>query len=710
MNTHRFFLSLLAAAVLALAVRAGTPTEDLAQQVTIRRTAYGVPHILAENERAAGFGMGFVQAEDHALNIMRSVLSARGEQAKWFGTKKDIEEDLRSRQFRVYARAVETYHLLDADWREMIEGFAEGFNYWVELHRPALPEWVGPINGHDVAAHGQAGVMRFAFDRSNIVEKFIKKFEGGGEAVVEPEAEGSNMWAFAPRKTKSGKAILMGNPHQPWSPVATYYEAHVTIPGKYNVYGTTFVGRPVITAGFNDHLGWSHTVNYPDLEEIYALDVDPDHADHYLFDGGSVPLTKEDVTIQIKTEGGLVDGGRTFWHTPLGPVVYRTAGTVYVLKSACYEEYRSYGQWYRMGLAKDLDEFMDALRMLAIPMFNVCYADKSGNIFYLWNGTVPNIPLAAQTDSAVHVSTSDQIWTKFHALDELPQVLNPEAGYVFNSNSPPYLTVLEEPMDPAAFPPHFGKDALSLRSQLSLDLVHSADMFSLEDIVKLKFDMRALLAYRVKDDLIAAVLQAETNSEVLAAAQLLKDWDNRVSTDSRGSVLFKTWWGLYSKDHTDAENFATQWSRAEATRSPCGLADTARAVEAFKQSIASLKEKYGSYDVLWGAIHRVRFGSVDVPVGGDGNPLGCFRIIDYREDDDGIFIANGGDSSIFAVEFGEIPRAYSVVAYSQSEVESAPHYNDQAALFADNQMKRVAFTEADIEQQFAAKYHPGETN
>ena len=465
----------------------------------------------------------------------------------------------------------------------------------------------------------------------------------------------------------------------------------------------------MITAGFNNNLGWSHTVNYPDLEEIYALDADPDRADHYLFDGGSVPLTKEDVTIQIKTEGGLVDGIRTFWHSPLGPVVHRTADTIYVLKSACYEEYRSYGEWYRMGLAKNLDEFMDALRMLAIPMFNVCYADKSGNIFYLWNGSVPNIPHAAQTDSAVHVSKSDQIWTKFHALDELPQVLNPAAGYVFNSNSPPYLTVLEEPMDPSGFPPHFGKDALSLRSQLSLDLVHSADMFSLEEVVALKFDMRALLAFRVKDDLIAAVVESETNAEALAAAQLLKNWNNRVSADSRGSVLFKTWWGLYSKDHTDAENFATQWSRAEATSSPRGLADTARAVDAFKRAISLLKEKYGSYDVLWGAIHRVRFGSVDVPVGGDGNALGCFRIIEYREDEDGIFIANGGDGAIFAVEFGEIPRAYSVVAYSQSEVESAPHYNDQAALFAENQMKRVAFTEADIEQQLVAKYHPGET-
>ena len=84
---------------------------------------------------------------------------------------------------------------------------------------------------------------------------------------------GSNMWAFAPSRSQSGRAILMGNPHQPWAPVSTYYEAHMIVPGKLNFYGSTFIGRPILTSGWNEHLGWSHTVNYPDLEEIYELDA-----------------------------------------------------------------------------------------------------------------------------------------------------------------------------------------------------------------------------------------------------------------------------------------------------------------------------------------------------------------------------------------------------------------------------------------------------
>jgi acyl-homoserine-lactone acylase len=65
------------------------------------------------------------------------------------------------------------------------------------------------------------------------------------------------------------------------------------VPGRLNFYGSTFIGRPILTSGWNEHLGWSHTVNGPDLEEIYELSLDPARADHYLFDGGSIPLARE---------------------------------------------------------------------------------------------------------------------------------------------------------------------------------------------------------------------------------------------------------------------------------------------------------------------------------------------------------------------------------------------------------------------------------
>ena len=140
----------------------------------------------------------------------------------------------------------------------MLEGFAEGLNFYVEEHREELPNWLPVLSGTDIAAHGLTGVMRFAFNRGNIVRRFreaqeVKTTESGGGAAE--ELIGSNMWALSPDRTTSGHTILMGNPHQPWSSVATYYEAHLTVPGELDFYGSTFVGRPVLTTGFKPRLG-----------------------------------------------------------------------------------------------------------------------------------------------------------------------------------------------------------------------------------------------------------------------------------------------------------------------------------------------------------------------------------------------------------------------------------------------------------------------
>ncbi|MEX2016310.1 MAG: penicillin acylase family protein, partial [Candidatus Hydrogenedentales bacterium] len=495
-----------------------------------------------------------------------------------------------------------------------------------------------------------------------------------------------------------------------WSPVATYYEAHVTIPGKLNIYGTTFVGRPVLTTGFNDRLGWAHTVNYPDLEEIYALTKDPERTGYYRFDGGSVPMRSETHTVRVRAESGDDEETRTFWYTPLGPVVHEDEAHVYVLKSPVWDEYRFYQQWYRLEQAQTFEEFKRVLEMQAIPMFNVCYADVEGNIFYLWNGTVPDIPHARQTSTAVSADGSDDVWTRIHPLEELPQWFNPRGGYVFNSNSPPYFTTLHEPKAREDFPAHFPDNTLSLRSQHSLELIHNDEQFSLEEVVALKHSMRAVLADRVKDNLVAAVAADRTaNGEVREAAELLAQWDNTVSRESRGGMLFQRWWDHYSKDTPEAERYAEVWDEERPIETPRGLADPKRAVEALATAIADLNERYGRWDMAWGDVHRLRFDDgTDLPLGGADNDLGAFRIIRFREADDGKLVAYSGDSAVLAVEFSNPPRAFSVLAYSQSEVLGSPHYSDQAAIFADNRMTRVAFTEQEIQDALLVEYRPGQ--
>lgn len=714
-------------AQLTHAADAKTPADakTLAAQVQIRRTQYGVPHIQGETLEAAAFGFGYCQAEDHLINVMRGILEARGTLSQSLGpgeNNKQLEADFFSRQYRIHGRAVANYHKLDPDYRAMVEGFAAGLNYYVDRHRASAPDWTPTVTGHDVAAYGLAGVMRFAFNRGNILKDFLKAqgvaattadaamLDGKNEPADNESAEiGSNMWAFAPSRSQSGRTLLMGNPHQPWAPVSTYYEAHMTVPGKLNFYGSTFIGRPILTSGWNEHLGWSHTVNGPDLEEIYELDLDPQTADHYRFDGGSVPLEREDVTLQVKQAGGeLKPEKRTFWHAPLGPVVHRTDAKVYVLRSACYENHRAYEQWLRMTRTKNFAEFRQAVAMNQVPMFNICYADNVGNIYYLWNGTVPNLPHPANKAKAQPAARSSQIWTAFHKTDELPQLTNPPGGYVQNCNSPPFFTNLHSPLDPAKFPPHMQPNDVSLRTQHSLRLIHNDRKFTLEEVCDLKHSPGMLLAERVKSDLIALIRASQPTSELEAAAKSLEDWDNTVKRESRGGTLFAEWWERYSEKDKGTNLFAVRWNAAEPTATPRGLAEPERALKLFLDALADVTSTYGRADVAWGDAHRIRKGSVDLPVSGGPGTMGCFRVLGFREDSDKKLVANTGDSFVFAVEFSQPPKAYSVLAYSQSDVEGSPHFSDQAALFAAGKMKRVAFTDAEIQSQLIKSYRPGE--
>jgi acyl-homoserine-lactone acylase len=355
------------------------------------------------------------------------------------------------------------------------------------------------------------------------------------------------------------------------------------------------------------------------------------------------------------------------------------------------------------------------MRLRAHPGSNLIYADTAGNILYLWNAAVPVRPHPAGAGNAVPAARTEEVWTDLHDVDVLPQLLNPQGGYVRNENDPPWLTNLRQPLLPADFPPYFEPDGpLSLRSQHSLLLIDNDLRFSLEDVVRLKHSDRMLLADRVKDDLIAAVRAAlrdgsfedDATVAVADAVALLEQWNNTAAAGSRGAVLFAEWWRLYSEG-VEGEVFAEPW-RAEAPLStPRGLAHPTLAGARFVDAVRETAARFGSWNVAWGDAHRVRRGDVDEPASGCAGALGCFRVLNFSAADDGHRVASGGDGWVLAVEFTTPPRAYSILAYGQSLKTDSPHHDDQAALFARGKMKPVAYTRAHVERDVVRRYRPG---
>ena len=206
-----------------------------------------------------------------------------------------------------------------------------------------------------------------------------------------------------------------------------------------------------------------------------------------------------------------------------------------------------------------------------------------------------------------------------------------------------------------------------------------------------------------------AVRATKPAGDVAAALELIRRWNNTAAPASRGAMLFEIWFQRYSQGHQPVEIFAQPWTQEDPLRTPRGLADPDRAVEAFDWAVGETARRHGSWDVAWGDVHRVRRGAVDVPVGGCAGGLGCFRVLTFARDADGKLSANGGDGWVLAVEFGAtMPRAYSVLAYGESQDPASPWHADQAAMFAAGQMKKVAFTARDVDAAAVTHYRPGE--
>lgn len=691
----------LVSALLPLLVGSASPGHPLHEQVEVIRTAHGVPHIRAASLQGAGFGLAWVQLEDYGDRTAMNLLRQSGRMGRLFG-RDSLEYDVASHFARL--RAAATWNLLEPATRDVYEGFAAGVNRYVAMHRGDFVRGM-PTNfrGQDVLALDVIGMPQAK------VRAFVARLRNGTVTtpVVDPE-EGSNAWALAPSRSRSGHAMLLRNPHLNWN--AGYYEAHVTVPGVLDFYGDFRIGGPfTVISGFNANLGWATTNNAQDLDEVYVLQADPARPDHYLFDGGSHPLQRESATVTYRQGNGTASERRERWSTPMGPVIHRDGTRIYVIKSAGYGEYRAGEQFLRMMRATSLAEWQDAMRMRARMTSNFTYADRAGNIYYLWNAAIPRLPHPPGGDTvAFPASRTADVWNTLVPFEELPQLLNPPGGYLHQENSSHHFTNLRAVFDTVNRYANLEAPSLSLRSQLAIALIGGNDTLTLEEMLERKHDTRMLLADRVRPALVQAIRATRPAGDVAEALALLERWDGRASVASRGAVLFESWWNSYAQGRADTLRFARNWSAADPVGTPAGLRDPVAAAAAFAQVAASMRSRFGGLDVAWGDVHRVRRGAVDVPVGGCSGAMGCFRTLGFTRAADGKRVASVGDAWILGVEFGPTPRALSVLAYGQSPDSASPWHADQAAMFARGELKRVLFAERDVDAGAVRRYRPGE--
>lgn len=642
-----------------------------ARRTQILWDSYGVPHIFGKDTREMYYAFGWAQMRCHANLILKLYAEARGRASEYFGIKY-LDSDIKMLSFDMPQIAENSIQKYSGEYRSYLEAFSTGMNDYAAKHPDEIGEemkQILPVTPADIIAHTMR-VLCFEFLAGEDIQ-----------AVKRLVTPGSNAVAISPSRSASGKAMLLTNPHLLWNDFFTWFEAHLNSEEECSAYGIALVGMPNLSMAFNRHLGWAHTVNPVDGSDRYEI---IQKGDGYMYDNEITPYEIKTVGIKVRNDdGSLSERFINIRYTVHGPVMGEKGGKAFAVRIAGMNNDRLFEQYHKMSVAKDIGEFESALRMLQNPMFNVIYADKEGNIMYLYTS---NLPKRKGGDfyfwkGTIDGSRPDYIWNGLHTYDEMPKVINPASGFVQNCNDPPWTCTFPQVLDPASYPPYLSPRGMSLRPQRAVRMILDEPSISFDQMIDIKHNTRMEAADRFLDDLLKAAAKYPGIAPA-RSAEVLEKWDRNTDADSRGAVLFAVWW-----NKINSNMFSKRWDPQDPLSTPDGLKDEEKAVRLLAESAAEVEEKYGSVDVPWGDVYRLRINGLDYPANGGPDSYGIFRTLYFIDDQDNKKKAIAGETYVAIIEFGDKIRASLLLGYGNATQKGMNRYADQLKMMSEKKLR-----------------------
>ena len=657
----------------------------------------GVPHIFGETDADAVFGLAYAHAEDDFKTIQDLLMGARGMLGAKYGMKFTpvdyyveligVWEDINSRYNKEIPEEIKL----------ICEAYAQGINKYAFENQNDIEKELFPLTGEDIIAgwmyqipylYGIEKVLGKLFERNK--PNFSSNYNSQKKDLdpLNIDLIGSNVIAVAPKKSDDGYTRLLLNTHQPWSGPTAWYEAQIHSEDGLNMTGGLFPGSPFVNHGHNENIGWSFTSNSPDLIDVYELQINPLNENQYLYDGEWKDLIVRKIKLKVKIFGPLKwTFKKDIYKSIHGPVLKQPHGT-YAIRYSGINEMRTLEQFYKMNKSKNMEEFKNAMKMQALPMYNTGYADKKGNIFYVYNALIPKRIKGYNWNGVLPGNTSKTLWTEYIKFQDLPQTTNPSSGYFQNCNANPYLAT--------GFPQEITSNGITNdagiethqtnRSLRAIKLYGGDSKISRTDFYNYKFDNQyeknSVMAYAI--DSFVEDFESD-DLELLAAIDLLKNWNLRTDFDNRVAALAILTFPL----EFDISKYKH---------------DVDKITKNLKESILKLKSSFGRFDVPLGEVQRLIRGDVSYPL--DGGP-GNMRAI-YSKWEDGKMVAKVGDCYVQIVEWSPEGKvsAQSIHQFgSSTNDQNSKFFKNQSKLFSEKKMKQVWSTIEDIKNNLYSSYN-----
>ena len=747
----------------------------LSQPTEVIRDRWGVPHIYARSPHDAFFAQGFVHAQDRLWQMELNRRTATGRLSELFGSVA-LDTDRATRTFGFQRLGAADWQAMPDDLRAAFQAYSDGVNAFLQSPSSKMPiEFT--LLGHkpepwtptDSAAFSRVMIWQLSHAwygeiiRSQVIEAVgpehaaeLEIHYPAASPIILPEgiefnrlaadgrlqaehgpflqrALGSNNWSVTGRKTTTGSPFMCNDMHLPLSLPSLWYEVHLdALP--LQITGVSLPGVPLVMVGHNADIAWGMTLAFTDCEDLYLEEFDPNDPSRYRFGAGwwQADMLPEPIRVKGRSDPHIEEVVITHH----GPIISDAVGTPAMrlaVQSMALRPCAAILGWYRLNLAEDWDDFVEAMRLIEAPQLSVAYGDTAGNIGYWVTGKVP-VRAKGNGMTPAPGWTGEYEWVGEVPFEEMPHALNPQRGWIATTN---------ERIVPDDYPHYLGSVWMNgYRGRRLGQVLSRSEKLGPEDFRLLQLDVTSIAGQELVAKLAGFTSQ---DPDARTALRLLREWNGQLTTDSVGGTVYEV------VRYTLVRNLLEPTLGPELTLRVMGQGfhpllmpanefyghDTVMILRmlddpqswwvsqvggrqawierSLQQAVAWLRHRLGSdaRGWQWGRIHRAPlphamgiqkpldrvFNLGPLPIGGDTDTP-CQTAI---SPDDPYDNKAWAPSFRQIIDLGDLSRSWVILTPGQSGQLGSKHYGDLASLWTEGRLHPMLWTREQVEREAEAR-------